>query len=183
MSACTTAAPTTPQSEETQLERSVIRRREVGRSDCTAEPDRIRSSARRIYDRIKLLQRKRGANDYGEFTAAMRSSLTPPEEKAQTFADIRYAQGTMISSKKLRDRLLDGAVAYLYGGPVLRAHFKNYQARIAAAVDQEACTDDEQAEDEEPAGGADGAPASSSDDDDDDGSEPGAVGLAVGIVA
>ena len=156
MSACTTAAPTTPQSEETQLERSVIRRREVGRSDCTAEPDRIRSSARRIYDRIKLLQRKRGANDYGEFTAAMRSSLTPPEEKAQTFADIRYAQGTMISSKKLRDRLLDGAVAYLYGGPVLTAHFKRYQARIDAARAREARTDDEeQEEDEEPAGGAD----------------------------
>ena len=89
----------------------------------------------------------------------------------------------MISSKKLRDRLLDGAVAYLYGGPVLTAHFKRYQARIDAARAREARTDDEeQEEDEELAGAADEAPASSSDDDDDD-SGPSAAGLAVGIVA
>ena len=169
-----------PWQKKRRNKRRVRRRQEVGRGDRTSEHDRIYSSAQRVYRRLFELERTRGANSFDEYRATMRSSLTPPDEKAKRVADIRYAHNTMRSSKKRRERFLD-VLAYFYGGQALKGHLRRHLERIKATQEPEEPTDDEETADDEPVNVE--AQDSSSDDDDDGDNGPGAASLAVGVTA
>ena len=170
-----------PYQKKRSCRQRVRRRREVGRSDRTAELDRISSSARRIFSHLWELGRTRGAGSFREYKNTMRSPLTPAVEKARRIADIRYVQSISRSSKKPRDRPLDGAFAYLFGGRVLEGHLRRHLERIKAAREANKLTDDEGPADDEP---VDVETRDSSSDDDGDGDNgPGAAGLAIGVAA
>ena len=107
------------------------RRREIGISLHTAELNRVRIAARRLFDRMCTFGFGLGVLLFSEFVRATRTSSI--SNRRELIKEARRLADKWANGKPKKNHLMDGSIAYLLGGRALAGHLRRFVVRVKSA--------------------------------------------------